>query len=170
MVVLRRTQKLKAALPLSHQPSAQSDTALGDWYVNRFVVDRRPLLLLVSSRGLLPILLPARDVATLPARLSDVVAARLHRLGVQQQLIQAERRAMEVIVVGSTIDRSIVGIMVDFAKAVPFYVEPGSWDDSTFAFVEAELAETPCYAGRRSDEVVFPNRDVPRLLAARWSG
>jgi len=26
-----------------------SDTALGDWYVNRLIVDRQPLLLLVSA-------------------------------------------------------------------------------------------------------------------------
>ena len=46
MVVLRRTQKLSAALPLSEGHERHSDGALGDWFVNRVVVDRRPLLLL----------------------------------------------------------------------------------------------------------------------------
>jgi hypothetical protein len=55
MVVLRRTQKLATALPLTGTSVTQSDTALGDWYVNRLVVDRRPLLLLISARALLPI-------------------------------------------------------------------------------------------------------------------
>lgn len=45
-VTLRRTQKLARALPLSSESPPPPDTALGDWYVNRLVVDRRPLLLL----------------------------------------------------------------------------------------------------------------------------
>jgi hypothetical protein len=63
MVTLRPTRKLRGALPIS-DVSKPSDTALGDWYVNRLVVDRRPLLLLVSSSSLLPMLVPGRDVAT----------------------------------------------------------------------------------------------------------
>jgi len=82
MVVLRRTQKLASALPLSPLAPAQSTTALGDWYVNRVTIDRRPLLLLVSAQSLLPLLVPARDVAGLPGRLPDLVAARLRRLGI----------------------------------------------------------------------------------------
>ena len=53
MVVLRRTRKLERILSVSASLPTQSDTALGDWYVNRLTVDRRPLLLLVSSHGLL---------------------------------------------------------------------------------------------------------------------
>src|SRR3954469_23856624 len=90
MVVLRRTRKLAGFLPVSAADSAQSETALGDWYVNRLTVDRQPLLLLVSARGLLPILLPARDVRTLPDRLPDVVAACLRRLGVPAAAVSAE--------------------------------------------------------------------------------
>lgn len=55
MVVLRATRKLLAILPGTRPPPARSDTAPGDWYVNRLVVDRRPLLLLVSGSSLLPI-------------------------------------------------------------------------------------------------------------------
>src|SRR5205823_5735188 len=168
MVVLRRTQKLASALHVSGDASAHSTTGLGDWYVNRLSVDRRPLLLLVSSLGLLPILLPAREVARLPARLPDVVAARLRRLGIGPRIVEAETQAMSPVIIATTADRSVVGIMVDFAKAVPFHLEPGSWDESTLPFVEAKLAETPCHAGRRFEEVVFPNRKAPELLDARW--
>ncbi len=76
---------------------------------------------------------------------------------------------MSPVLVAPTIDRSVVGIMVDFAKAVPFYVNRGPWDETTLAFVEARLAGTPCHAGRRFDEVVFPDRKAPELLLARWS-
>ena len=168
MVVLRRTQKLARPLPVSASASAQSETALGDWYVNRFSVDRRPLLLLVSSGGLLPVLLPARDVARLPGRLPNVVAARLRRLGIAPSVVHAEVASMLPVTVGATVDRSVVGIMVDFAKSVPYYLEAGAWDETSLAFVEARLAETPCHAGRRFEDVVFPERKAPELLLARW--
>lgn len=65
MVVLRATRKLLASLPVTTPPPARSDTALGDWYVDRLVVDRRPLLLLASVSSLLPIVVPAREVRRL---------------------------------------------------------------------------------------------------------
>lgn len=66
MVVLRPTRKLQKLLPVETKGEPQSDGALGDWYVNRFVVDRRPLLMIVSSASLLAAIEPARDIRTLP--------------------------------------------------------------------------------------------------------
>jgi hypothetical protein len=169
MVMLRPTRKLRGVLPVSGL-SKPSDTALGDWYVNRLVVDRRPLLLLVSSSSLLPILVPARDVVGLPGRLADLVAGRLARLGVEASLIEAELNAMRPVMVVATIDRSVVGIMVDFAKGVPYYLEAGSWDDTALAVVEDKLAKTPCHASKRWEQVVFPDRKAPSVLATKWAG
>jgi hypothetical protein len=70
--------------------------------------------------------------------------------------------------VGRTRSRSVTGIMVDFAKSVPVYLEPGSWDETTLPLVESRLAGTPCYAARRFQEVVFPDKEAPAILAARW--
>lgn len=170
MVTLRPTRKLQSVLPLSKGSPGSSDTALGDWYVNRLVVDRQPLLLLLSAHSLLPILVPARDVRGLPGRLPEIVAARLHRLGVSAPVVEAECRAMHPVLVGPTIDRSVVGIMVDFAKGVPYYLHAGRWDESSLAFVEHRLAETPCHTGKPSDRVVFPDAKAPELLATRWAG
>jgi hypothetical protein len=168
MVVLRPTHKLRRLLAVSPEPPVASDTALGDWYVNRLVVDKQPLLLLVSARALLPLLLPARDVRTLPNRLPSLVATRLRRLGVAEPLISAELAVMAPVVVGPTVDRSVMGTMVDFAKSVPYHLEVGGWDDTTLPFVEGRLAQTPCHAARRFHEVIFPEDDAPRLLAERW--
>ena len=168
MVVLRRTQRLAGPLPVSDAATANSTTALGDWYVNRVTVDRRPLLLLVSAHGLLPLLVPARDVASLADRLPELVATRLGRLGIAPSIVRAEVDAMRPVTVGPTADRSVVGIMVDFAKAIPFHLEPGDWDESTLPVVEAQLAETPCHVNRRLEDVVFPDRKAPELLLARW--
>lgn len=75
---------------------------------------------------------------------------------------------MHQVIIAPTIDRSVLGILVDFAKAIPFYLDRGSWVETTLPFVDAELGETPCHAGRPFAEVVFPNRDAPPLIAARW--
>jgi hypothetical protein len=168
MVILRRTKKLGSLLPSAEAVPVCNDTALGDWYVNRIVVDRRPLLLLVSSTSLLPMLLPARDVRGLPARLGALVAARLRRCGIDARAIAAEQEAMRPVVIGRTVDRSVLGIMVDFAKAVPYHLEPGQWNDDTLALVESRLAETPCHAARSADRVIFPDKSAPDLLRSKW--
>jgi hypothetical protein len=168
MVILRPTQRLRSLLPASNVVPANSDTALGDWYVNRLVVDRRPLLLLVSSASLLPMLVPARDVRGLSGRLAGIVAARLNRCGIDERTISAETLAMASIVVGPTIDRSVLGIMVDFAKSIPYHLEPGGWDEASLRHVEERLAETPCHAARSFDGVVFPDKKAAEVLRAKW--
>ena len=168
MVVLRRTRKLSASLPDAGPTLPKSDTALGDWYVNRIVVDRRPLLLLVSSATLLPILIPARDVRALPNRLAGIVEARLRRCGIEASVIKAELDAMSSVAVGATSDRSVLGILVDFAKCVPFHLEPGQWHERMLPAVEARLAETPCYASGPDNRVIFPDRKAPEALMSKW--
>ena len=45
VVVLRGTRKLLKLLKATADLSDGSDTALGDWYINRIVIDSQPLLL-----------------------------------------------------------------------------------------------------------------------------
>lgn len=168
MVILRPTRKLSMLLPATGIAGSRSDTALGDWYVNRIVVDRQPILLLVSSTSLLPILVPAREVRSLPTRLVQIVKSRLVQLGVEILAIDAEISAMTPVGVGATTDRSVLGIMVDFAKSVPYHLEPGHWSESTLQIVGETLAETPCRAGRSFDGVIFPKRKAPELLRIKW--
>jgi hypothetical protein len=168
MVILRPTRRLRSLLPTTDVAPGGSDTALGDWYVNRLVVDRQPLLLLVSSTSLLPMLVPARDVRGLPDRLAALVRSRLKRCYIDDRAIDAETEAMVPVAVGPTADRSVLGIMVDFAKAISHYPRPGPWDDATLQSVEEWLAKTPCHAGRSLDRVIFPERKAPALLRAKW--
>lgn len=168
MVVLRATQKVLRTLPLSATDADASDTALGDWYVNRVVVDRQPLLLLVSSRSLLSMLTPARDVKNLTGRVADMVAERLQRLSVDGDVIRAETSAMDTVRVGRTQDRSVTGQMVDFARAIPFYLPIGGGNTSTLRLVEDRLSGTPCRSSRTSSETIFPDRTAVRLME-KWS-
>jgi hypothetical protein len=169
VVVLRATQKLLGALPPTANDSDVSETALGAWYVNRVVVHRQPLLLLVSSKSRLSMLVAARNVKTLPERLAEMTHARLRRLDVPPGIIEAEVEATRTVVVGKTVDRSITGQMVDFAKALPYYLPVEAWDEETLVAAEERLARTPCLAGRPFDQVIFPDRVAARLLREAWS-
>lgn len=168
MVTVRATQKVLAKLPPVSAGDALADTALGDWYVNRLVIDRQPLLLLVSSRSLLAIIEPARNVRELTERLPGLVAQRLQRLGVQDRLIEHEVHAMHPILVGPTRDRSVLGTLVDFAKTVPLYLPVGAWGVDELRLSEMRLAETPCRVTGSQPGVIFPKDDAPRLLEETW--
>lgn len=168
MVVLRATQKVLRRLVISDTEGPASTTALGDWYVSRLVVDRQPLLLAISSLSYLPILTPARELVTLPRRLPELVATRLRRLGVNSRLIDSEIAAMRPVVVGPTCDRSVLGILVDFSKSIPYHLPVAAWDLTSLPFVEMQLAKTPCHATRRFEEVIFPDKKARALLEEGW--
>jgi hypothetical protein len=168
MVILRPTRKLSSLLPATGTTRSNSDTALGDWYINRIVVDRQPLLLLVSSASLLTILVPARDVRNIPIRLAKLVKSRLGKLDIEAHAIDAETNAMMPVEIAPTVDRSVLGIMVDFAKLIPCHLEPGQWNENTIQMVEERLAETPCHAGRSFERVIFPKKKTIELLRIKW--
>lgn len=154
-------------MPLVSKEPGESDTALGDWYVNRIVVDRKPLLILVSSASLLSILTPARSVRTLPERLPGLVADRLHRLGVSARHIEAETSVMSESAVGKTQSRSIVGTMVDFGKVVTVYLPQDNWDESDLVYAEIQLETTPSHLPRDKREFIFPSDLATSLLEER---
>lgn len=168
MVALRATRKVLRYLPPAEAVNARSDGALGDWYANRLVVDRRPLLLLVSSESLLAILIPGRELRSVPERLPSIVGARLRRLRVHPSVIQAETATLVPGKVAVTVDRSVLGSLVDFTRAIPHYLPIDGWDDSSLPFVELRLGETPCRVAGREEITLWPARGAQRLLADRW--
>ncbi len=70
--------------------------------------------------------------------------------------------------IGPTIDRSVLGIMVDYAKSVPYHLEAGHWNEGDLRLVEEKLAETPCHAAGPFDQVIFPDTKTPELLTGKW--
>jgi uncharacterized protein DUF6933 len=127
MVHLRATQKVLARLRTEPREGAPSTNALGDWFVNRFVWDHQPILLLMSSTSRLVILEPARDLARLPGRLPNLVSQRLTLLGIQPARIQQEITAMGDVVVARTNDRSVLSVMNQFTETARYFLEDGSW-------------------------------------------
>lgn len=166
MVVLRPTRKLQKLLPVEADSERQSDGALGDWYVNRFVVDRRPLLMIVSSTSLLSAIEPARDIRTLPERLASIVADRLYWLGVDQRVIDAEVAVMKPVALAATKDRSVMGIVVECCKTAEYLLPINGWNEASLVEVETSLRKTPWFSGRRV--AVFPQEKALELLYGRW--
>ena len=166
---LRATHKILRNLPRTVHPEIASDTALGDWYINKIVIDRQPLLLMISGQSRLAILEPARDVKHLPQRIAAIVCRRLISLGAPRHWIDNEIAAMDPVAVAATKDRSVVGQMVDFAKAVPFYLPEGDWGDPELRTVETRLSETPCLCSGRSEDTIWPKREAMALLSKKWN-
>ena len=117
MVVLRCTRKLLRRLrktPAEDAPT--SSTLLGDWYANVLFVYRKPIILAVSARTLLPVLIPARDPASLGPRLAAALAEILAALGIPADQIRGEQQQMAQIALAPTSRRQILGTMNDFDR------------------------------------------------------
>lgn len=106
----------------------------------------------------------------LPERLAETVATRLRRLGIDDAVVAAEIAAMNVVAVAKTVDRSVTGQMVDFAKHLTYCMPEAAWSERDLQVAEGRLAEMPCRASGPSDKVIFPQDAALRLLASAWSG
>ena len=98
----------------------------------------------------------------------NILRAIFNRIRPELEKIAAETRAMVSVAVGPTVDRSVLGIMVDFGKAIPYHLAPGRWGEATLRIVEKRLAETPCHAARSWDRVIFPEKKASEVLRAKW--
>lgn len=114
MFTLRCTQKLLRRMPTPPFDAASPPaTLLGDWYANILFSRPRQLVLCLSERTLLPVIVPAKSLETLPARLADGVVELLHALGIPPELIARERAAMDEAHMGRTASRRVLGSMND---------------------------------------------------------
>ena len=138
---LRCTSRLRKRLgPSPSTSSLDSTTRLGDWYANLIHIGRRQLVLSVSERTFLPVVVPAAPIASLVPRLRLGLAEVLGALGIAKADIAKEDAAMADVAYGKTASRQVTGIMVDFAKALPFYLD----GTPSLLSVSLRLAETPC--------------------------
>ena len=131
MLTVRCTAKLLRRLP--GEPAADpppSTTRLGEWYATILVEKPAHVVLLVNELTRLPVLLPARPLATLAERIPDAIARVIFELGVAPGTISLERRAMEPIVFARTKSRSVLGTMNEFIleRACVREQEPGMTD------------------------------------------
>ena len=159
MFVLRATQRLLArAKPVLESTPPESTTRLGDWCANLLHVGRRQLVLAISSRTFFPVVVDAAPIGSLPARIREATGIGLRGLGISAGLIEAELDEMREVVWAKSASRRATGILVDFAKALPFYLEDGSSLDA----VAAKLSDTPIISG--SPTGLFPDQATAALF------
>ena len=163
MVVFRCTRKLLDRLPgpVAAAP-AQSTTALGDWYVNLLVAKPEWLLLAVSAHSRLPVVLPARPLITMTSRFQVALVRVLQALDIADDVIDAERRAMEDTVLARTIDRHVLGSLTEFGHAVRFALADGP--ERSPHELSVWMADTPILPLED-----FPDRMTRRLMERRWA-
>jgi len=137
-------------------------TVLGDWYAT--VLFWKPQVgLFVNESTLLPVLMPFAPAATVIDRFPAALAAVLRRHGIDDAFIEHECAAMAGHCLATTKNRSVVGIMNEFAFLGGAYAESGEAVD--LVQVSLRLAETPCgpLYGRHGS----PDRELAAHVAQR---
>jgi len=138
---VRCTKKLLDRMRVAPEPDPPApSTILGDWYANILHVGKQQFIVCVSEKTLLPVLLPALDAKLLPRRLPEALFDVLKTLGIPWSAIDREMRDMQEATVGRTANRSVLGILNEFAFAAPYRLVEGA----SLVGVALWLAETPC--------------------------
>lgn len=159
MFLLRATLKLRQRIgpPASHD-GERSTTLLGDWYAT--MLPWRPqVALLVNERTLLSALVPLAPAATMPARVADQVGEVLAAHHVSDSTICAEVDQMRQWRIVPTANRSIVGVMNEFA----FLAD--TWRDvarPNLLDLAVRLAATPC--SPLYQRHVSPDRELAAIV------
>src|SRR3954465_14254801 len=112
MVVLRPTAKLLPRLGVTEATPPKSTTRLGDWYLSILRMRGGHFILAIAESTLLPVVLPARELKTLAARLPGAVGDVLSSLGIASEPIEAELAAMSDVRYARTNNRSTVGVLM----------------------------------------------------------
>lgn len=102
MFTLRCTQKLLKRMHLTvddlkNDVPQPPTTALGDWYAHLLILQRQHIVILVSEHSRLCVLTSARDMDRLTQRFHYAVIDLFRSLGIPEEAIERERRAMSEI-------------------------------------------------------------------------
>ncbi|MBI1944526.1 MAG: hypothetical protein HYS27_02450 [Deltaproteobacteria bacterium] len=151
MFTLRCTQKLLKRLKTAPSPSPPAPTTvLGDWYANHVIVGRQHLVVCCSERTYLPVIVPARELASLPSRLTDALGTMLVALDVPEGALREELAAMSEVAIGKTASRVVVGVLTEYARMLGGGLRGGGGLTRESLW----LAETPLFAS--TSRTVWP--------------
>ncbi|MDQ3680240.1 MAG: plasmid pRiA4b ORF-3 family protein [Actinomycetota bacterium] len=143
MLIVRGTKKLRDRIKgEAAGDDGVSTTALGDWFANALFW-RPQVALLVNSRTLLPVFFELAPAATLLDRMPGAIEVVLRRHGVGDAFLSAERDAMREVRIGPTNDRSIVGVMNEFAFHGEYLWKDGLRDLEALSLRMASLIVGP---------------------------
>lgn len=159
MLIVRGTKKLRdRAKGTPARDGDESTTALGDWFATTLFW-RPQVALLVNTRTFIPVLMELAPAATLldraPAAIEEVL--RLH--GVDDRFLTTEGAAMADVRIAPTNDRSVLGVMNEFASLGEHHqwIEPVD-----LVQLSLRLAGTPIGSLRK--RTGFPDRELAAIV------
>lgn len=156
MLVVRGTKKLRDRVKGSAAVDDDvSSGVLGDWFATALFW-KPQVALVVNARTFLPVFVPLAPAGNLLDRLPDEIARILGLHGVDPAIIEAEREAMAEVRIAPTNDRSVVGVMNEFA----FLGE--HWFDGDLTALSVRMAGTPVGPLRSGDG--FPDQALAALV------
>jgi hypothetical protein len=162
VLTVRATKKLlRLAGPSTARENDRGTTLLGPWYAT--VLFWRPrAALLVNEMTLLPVLLPLAPMATLTSRIAEQISTALTVHQAPAAFVDQERQHMRAAQLGVTANRSVVGVMTEFARLAEIHHHK----DPTVDLVElaVRLAATPC--SPLYSRNVSPDRELIATLQA----
>ena len=160
VLIVRATKKLLDRIgPPSLGEGEQPTTLLGQWYATAMFW-KPQVALFVNEPTLLPVLMPLAPAATLLARFPQQVAEVLAVHGTPDAVIDEEVRQMRDRRLAKTANRSVAGIMNEFAFLAEAY--RGDTPAPDLPALAIRLATTPC--GPLYSKHVSPDRELDALL------
>lgn len=118
------------------------------------------MALVVNERTLLPVLLPLAPAATLAQRFPVALRDVLRALDMPVEFIDSEIDGMSEVVYAKTANRSVLGVMNEFAYLAKGYRDQGGSIDPVA--LSLKLAGTPC--GPLYKGSVFPDKALRELV------
>ena len=137
-----------------------STTMLGDWFATGLFW-KPQVALLVNERTLLPVYMPLAPAATLLDRVPPAIATVLRLHGVDDTTIASELAAMGDTRMAPTNNRSVVGVMNEFA----FHGE-GVFEASRIDLEQLSLRMSQMIVGPLMKGTGSPDRELAAVLAA----
>jgi hypothetical protein len=161
MLVVRGTKKLRDRVKGAPAADGEvSTTALGDWFATALFW-RPQVALLVNTRTFLPVFLELAPAATLLDRIPEAIEHTLRLHGVDESFATAERAAMTEVLIAPTNDRSVLGVMNEFAFVGKQY---RMIDPVDLVGLSLRLADTP--VGPLRSGSGFPNRALAEVAGS----
>jgi hypothetical protein len=161
LLVVHATKKLRDRLKSApYATSELSPGALGAWYATA-VFWRPQVALFVNEVTLLPVLVTLAPAATVVERFAAALAEVLVTHGASSDFVADEIAAMAEWRVAKTANRSVVGVMHEFAYLGKAYCDGSATD---LHELSVRLSATPC--GPLFQKEVSPDGELRALLLA----
>ena len=146
-MILRCTQRLLKGIgfPIVADPPAP-EAALGEWYANAVALPftGRWLVMYTSASTLLTVVAPGRAVRTTLPVFRERLPRLLRRLGLPEEWVDAQARAVEEVFIARTNNRRVLGSMNELAYLVWFAAaDHRAFQTLDLDGLELELADVP---------------------------